>query len=107
MRNFLNTLYNTGLIKEQDAAPAPAPETEVDVNVSETEPTPTEEVVPLSPESEVLLVRMLKKALVMKIDSDDITEISNFADINEKNAKQVLQQLINIMKYYSLDVDID
>ena len=107
MRNFLNTLYNTGLIKEQDAAPAPAQETEVDVNVSETEPTPTEEVIPLSPESEVLLVRMLKKALVMKIDSDDITEISNFADINEKNAKQVLQQLINIMKNYSLDVDID
>ena len=106
MKNFLNKLYETGLIKEQDAAPAPP---EVDVNVSETEVDvePTEEVVPLSPESEVLLVRMLKKALVMNIDSDDITEISNFADINEKNAKQVLQQLINIMKTYSLDIDID
>jgi len=104
MKNFLNKLYETGLIKEQDAAPAPA---EVDVSVSETEPAPTEEVVPLSPESEVMLVRMLKKALVMKIDPDDVTEISNFSDINEKNAKGILQQLINIMKNYSLDVDID
>ena len=104
MKNFLNKLYETGLIKEQDAAPAPA---EVDVNVSETESAPAQEVVPLSPESEVMLVRMLKKALVMKIDTDDVTAISNFSDINEKNAKGILQQLINIMKNYSLDVDID
>ena len=104
MKNFLNKLYETGLISEQDAAPAP----EVDVNVSEVETAPAAaEVVPLSPESEVMLVRMLKKALVMKIEPDDVTEISNFADINEKNAKEVLQKLINIMKTYSLDIDID
>lgn len=105
MKNFLNKLYETGLISEQDAAPAPGPE--VDVNVSEVETAPAEEVMPLSPESEVMLVRMLKKALVMKIEPDDVTEISNFADINEKNAKEVLQRLINIMKTYSLDIDID
>ena len=107
MKNFLNKLYETGLISEQDAPPAP-PEVNVDVTeVEAPEPEAKEEVIPLSPESEVLLVRLLKKALVMNIDSNDITQISNFNDINENNAKDVLQKLINIMNTYSLDIDLD
>ena len=43
----------------------------------------------------------------MNIDSNDITQISNFNDINENNAKDVLQKLINIMNTYSLDIDLD
>ena len=104
MKKFLNKLYETGLVAEQDGAPEP----QVNVDVTEVEsPEPSEEIIPLSPESEVLLVRLLKKALVMNIESNDITEISNFNDINERNAKDVLQKLINIMNTYSLDIDID
>jgi len=61
----------------------------------------------LSPESEVLLVRLIKKALVTKIDPNDINSIETLNDINETNAKESLQTLINIMKKYSTDIDVD
>lgn len=65
------------------------------------------EVTKLSPESEVLLVRLLKKALATKISDEDVTELDDFNDINESNAKQALTRLINVMKKYTNDIDID
>ena len=61
----------------------------------------------LSPESEVLLVRLIKKALVTEIDPNDVDSISALGDINENNAKESLKMLINIMKKYSTDIDIE
>lgn len=61
----------------------------------------------LSPESEVLLVRLIKKALVTKIDPNDINSIETLNDINENNAKESLKMLINIMKKYSTDIDVE
>ena len=61
----------------------------------------------LSPESEVLLVRLLKKALVTEINPEDVDTVSALNDINEVNAKDTLTMLINVMKKYSTDIDIE
>jgi len=101
MKKFLEQ-YNT--ILEQD---------EADVPVEEPVAPPVEpvdyepEVTQLSPEGEVLLVRLIKKALVTEIEPSDIDKISILADINETNAKESLTALINIMKKYSQDIDVE
>ena len=105
---FIDIINKTGLVSEQDdAPPPPGAEAPAEAPVEAPETEPTEEVVPLSPESEVMLVRLLKKAFVIKPQADDITLISDMADINEKNAKENLQKLIQLMKSYSSDIDID
>lgn len=85
---------------------------ETDINVqSEVEPQveiPTQpEVQPLSPESEVLLIRLMRKALVTEISPEDVDSLSEMGDINEKNAKEGLTTLINIMKKYSSDIEVE
>ena len=70
------------------------------------EPGPEETTDPLSSEGEVMLVRLLKKALVMKIDDDAILEVNGITDINEQNAKQALETLVDVMNQYSSDIDI-
>lgn len=102
---FLKKIYDLGIINEQDEAPPP-PGAEAPVE-EPAAPETTEEVVPLSPESEVMLVRLIKKAFVIKPDADDVTAISEFGDINEKNAKDSLQKLIQLMNSYTTDIDID
>ena len=52
------------------------------------------------------VAKLIKKALVTDIDSNDVDSISELSDINETNAKQSLQMLINIMKKYSQDIDV-
>ena len=52
-------------------------------------------------------MRLIKKALVTEIEASDIDQISILADINETNAKESLTSLINIMKKYSQDIDIE
>ena len=96
-------LYDT--ILEQDDAPIEEPPAEEPP--AEEPPTAAPEVAPLSPESEVLLVRLLKKAIVTKIEAEDVDTISNLEDINEINAKSTLSMLIKIMQKYSTDIDID
>ena len=101
MKKFLKTL-NTILEQDEELPPADVP----------TAPEPTEELTPepgvetLSPESEVLLVRLIKKALVTKIEPSDVEALADFSDINEVNAKESLQKLINMMKKYSQDIDV-
>tara|TARA_R110001592_G_scaffold197979_3_gene446085 strand:+ start:461 stop:769 length:309 start_codon:yes stop_codon:yes gene_type:complete len=100
MKKFIKAYNN---ILEQDDI-----EMEVPVDEPEAEPVaePEPEVQQLSPEGEVLLIRLIKKALVTKIDSSDVDTLSELSDINEINAKSSLEQLINIMKKYSRDIDV-
>tara|TARA_B100001093_G_scaffold285140_2_gene272250 strand:- start:1527 stop:1844 length:318 start_codon:yes stop_codon:yes gene_type:complete len=96
-------LYDT--ILEQDDAPVEeVPVEEVPV---EEPPAAEPEVATLSPESEVLLVRLLKKAIVTTIEAEDVDTIAGLDDINEVNAKETLSMLIRIMQKYSTDIDID
>jgi len=101
MKKFLEQ-YNT--ILEQDEAEVPVEEPAA---APVEQPVPEPEAETLSPESEVLLVRLIKKALVTKVNPNDIDQISVLADINETNAKESLTALINIMKKYSQDIDVE
>ena len=105
---FLKRIYDLNLINEADQAPPP-PGAEIENTADVPVEEPTEEVVvtPLSPESEVMYVRLLKKAMVMKISPDDIDKISNIGDVNENNAKELFGSMLQIMKSYSNDIDID
>ena len=100
MKKFL-TQYNKVL--EQDETELP---TELPVEEPAGAPAPEPEVKQLSPEGEVLLIRLIKKALVTKIEPSDVEALADFSDINEVNAKESLQKLINIMKKYSQDIDV-
>lgn len=104
MSKFLYRLYQTGLLKEEN----PNFEFgEPNFNAESPDEEPKAETTTLSPESEVLLIRLLKKAMVMKLDPEDIDEIVDLNDVNETNAKQVLDKIIRIMKSYSTEIDID
>ena len=100
MKKFLKQ-YNKVL--EQDETELP---TELPVEEPAGAPAPEPEVKQLSPEGEVLLIRLIKKALVTKIEPSDVEALADFSDINEVNAKESLQKLINIMKKYSQDIDV-
>ncbi len=105
MKKFLEQ-YNTILEQDEAELPADVP-AEEPVTPPVEPPAPEPEVTQLSPEGEVLLVRLIKKALVTEIEPSDIDEISILADINETNAKESLTALINIMKKYSQDIDVE
>lgn len=107
MKKFLKT-YNAILEQDEELPPEEVPPEEVPPEeIPAEEPAPEPEVEQLSPESEVLLVRLIKKALVTEIDPNDVDSINELSDINEVNAKSSLQMLINIMKKYSQDIDIN
>ena len=105
---FLKRIYDLNLINEADQAPPP-PGAEIENTAEVPVEEPAEEVVvtPLSPESEVMYIRLLKKAMVMKINPDDIDKISNIGDVNENNAKELFGNMLQIMKSYSNDIDIE
>lgn len=102
MKNFLQKVYDTGLLPEQ-ADPSEFG------NVPEpTSAEPTEEITTtLSPEAEVMYIRLLKKAMVMKLDPEDLDDVADLADVNEMNAKDVFSKILQTMKSYSTEIDID
>ena len=84
--------------QEVQAGEAPAPEAP-----EATEP----ETESLAPESEVMLIRLLKKAFVIAPKPEDIELISEVGEVNETNARECLKKIVNLMKRYSSDIDID
>lgn len=85
------------------AAPAPAP-----APTAQAEPTADAETKkPLTPEGEVFLVRLLKKALFMNPGELDEKLLSELPEINENNAADVLTKIVEIMKKYSSNIDVE
>ena len=98
--------YEKGLINEMDTpppnmapppdgpssppAPAPVPPTEVDV-----------------PAGIATMGTLLKKALTLKLSDEDRYKVSQLPQSDENNANDVIDQLIAIMKSYSVDTDIN
>lgn len=106
-----------GLLIEKEQAPlppgtaenAPTPQEVQSQQPAEAPPTeapPAEAPKELSPESEVMLVRLLKKAFVVSPQPEDIEQIDDMNDINESNARECLTKIINLIKKYSTDVDL-
>ena len=76
-------------------APAPAP-------------APTnEQPKPLTAEGEVFLVRLLRKALFMNPGDLDEKLLKDLPEINETNATEVLNSIVEIMKKYSNSIDVN
>ena len=50
---------------------------------------------------------LLKKALTLKLSDEDRYKVSKLPQIDENNANDVIDQLIAIMKSYSVDTDIN
>lgn len=112
---FLDKLdsYRSHLISEADEdVPLPPGTEETD---AEENPTPQEaqqteeqpEVKELTPEGEVLLIRLLKKAFVITPKPEDIEQMTDISDINENNARESLSKIIGLMKKYSTDIDLE
>ena len=72
-----------------------------------TPPGMEQEKLPLTSEGEVFLVRLLRKALFMNPGDIDEKSLKDLPEINEKNASEVLNSIINIMKKYSNTIDVE
>jgi len=109
MNQFLKYIHDLNIIPEQGPPPPPGEQQSPDTGETDQEPVtePEQTTEPLSPESEVLLVRLLKKALVINMDPNDVMMIDNMSEVNEVNAKQTLKELVQIMNSYSTTIDID
>ncbi|NBO99123.1 MAG: hypothetical protein EBU90_03215 [Proteobacteria bacterium] len=91
-----------GLGPTDPMAPAPAP-----VPPPAAGPAPEAGPKPLSPEGEVFLVRLLKKALFLNPGDIDEKMLKDLPEINETNASEVLNSIVEIMKKYSNSIDVD
>ena len=97
--------YEKGLINEMDTPPpnmAPPPDG------PSSPPAPA----PVPPEVDVpagiaTMGTLLKKALTLKLSDEDRYKVSQLPQIDENNANDVIDQLIAIMKSYSVDADIN
>ena len=104
---FLKRIHELGLINEEGAPPPPGSEAPEEGAPAVTDPVPeTDTMAVLSPESEVMYVRLLKKAMVMDIDPVDIDNINEMAEVNENNAKEVLASIVSVMKSYTTEIDL-
>lgn len=104
MSKYLKLISETGLLNEQE----PMVQEPAEVSAApEISAEPQEVTTALSPESEVMYVRLLKKAMVMKLDPEDIDTVTDLTDVNENNAKEVLSDILTVMKSYSTEIDID
>lgn len=74
-----------------DATPADAATPEVGTNDNSA----------LTPQGEVMLIRLIAKALTIKPSPEDLIEVVGLKDINETNAKQTLTKLISIIRGYA------
>lgn len=91
----------------QTAGPGPVGDATapVDPNAPVAPAEPEADTEKLTPEGEVLLIRLIKKALTVKIKPEDLTEIMGLGEINENNAKESLKKLLDIIRRYS-EVDL-
>ena len=83
--------------------PPPGPEAQAPVPEA---PAPAPEQKPLTPEGEVFLVRLLRKALFMNPGDLDEKTLKDLPEVNETNASDVLTSIVDIMKKYSNSIDV-
>lgn len=72
-----------------------------------TAPAPEPEVKQLTPEGEVELIRLIRKALVLEPTEGSIPSSILDDEINEENGREILAKMKSFMNTYSDDPDID
>lgn len=110
MSKFIQIIeQHSKFLNEQDI-PSPPQNVGADTPTEPVDNQPDKEEISGTPDVPAGIATMgtlLKKALTMKINDDDRYKISQLPDINEKNASEVINKLLTIMKTYSADIDID
>ena len=113
--NFLKLIrQKNSVLTEQDLPapppPAPAPGTEVvdqeQIKVDIKEPE-KERFKELTPEGEVELIRLIRKALVLEPTEGTIPPVILDDEINEENGREMLARMKNFMNTFSDDPDIN
>ncbi len=113
--NFLKLIrQKNSVLTEQDLPapppPAPAPGTEVvdqeQIKVDIKEPE-KERFKELTPEGEVELIRLIRKALVLEPTEGTIPPVILDDEINEENGREMLSKMKNFMNTFSDDPDIN
>ena len=74
---------------------------------TETVKEPEPEVKQLTPEGEVELIRLIRKALVLEPTEGTIPPSILDEEINEENGREILSKLKQFINSYSDDPDID
>lgn len=85
------------------AAPVPAPV----MPAAPVAPEQPAEQKSLTPEGEVFLINLIKKALFMNPDDLGLNALKNLPEVNEKNASDVLKQIIKLMQIEAIDLDVN
>lgn len=116
MKKFLQIIesYEKRLVTEMDtpppnaapppdgpsSPPAPAPET------PDGEPEAPVDDQPDVPAAIATMGSLLAKALTLPLSKEDRLRVARLPQVTEKNANEVIDQLVNIMKSYSADIDM-
>lgn len=90
---------------QEASAPAPVPAAAPATTVPPPEPAQPQGK--LTPEGKVWLVGLLKKALFMNPGDKSLSSLDSLPDVNESNASEVLQKILDVMDKYSTNINID
>lgn len=106
----LKNLLEQTPIQPEFTAPAPAapaPEAAAPIPTAPQQAEQPAEQKALTPEGEVFLINLLRKALFMNPDDLGLNALKNLPEVNEKNASDVLKQIIKLMQIESIDLDVN
>jgi len=100
--------FEKELVNEMDNPPPnPAPEPGGSADMPPADPASQTPDQVDEPAGIATMGTLLKKALTLKLSDEDRYKVSQLPQIDEKNASEVINQLIAIMKSYSVDTDIN
>jgi len=100
--------FEKELVNEMDNPPPnPAPEPGGSADMPPAAPSSQTPDQVDEPAGIATMGTLLKKALTLKLSDEDRYKVSQLPQIDEKNASEVINQLIAIMKSYSVDTDIN
>lgn len=107
---FNDTLKKAYILFEQEPPESALP----DAAMPQGDPAPPTKPGPanepetdkLTPEGEVMLIRLLLKAFVLTPEAEDASEISSIQNVNANNASEVLKKIIGLIRKYS-EVDVN
>jgi len=91
----------------QMSMPPAAPDPAAAPPAAPVEPAPEPEVKQMTPEGEVELIRLIRKALVLEPTEGSIPPEILDDEINEENGREVLSKMKAFMNTFSDDPDID
>lgn len=103
----LKSLLEQTPVPADFTAPAPAAPAPVAAAPVQAPAAEVPEQKSLTPEGEVFLINLIRKALFLNPDDIELNTIKNLPEVNEKNASEVLKQIIKLMQIEAIDIDVN